>query len=292
MAASDQGEASLALRRPRVMGVLNVTPDSFSDGGRFAGVPAAVDRAVALVAAGADILDVGGESTRPGAAPVDEAEELARVLPVIEAIRAVADPSLSAVPLSIDTRKPAVARAAMALGASIWNDVTALWGAPDSLEVAATLGCEVVLMHMRGEPATMQQAPRYDDVVEEVCAFWRARIQAATAAGVAHDKIWLDPRIGFGKRLEHNLALLGALDRLVGLGCPVLLGVSRKRTVMAIDPTADEPHDRLGGSLAMALQGAAQGVAAVRVHDVRETVQALKVWAAIVAARNGGFPGR
>jgi dihydropteroate synthase len=261
------------------MGVLNVTPDSFSDGGRFAGLDAAVAQGEALAAAGADWLDVGGESTRPGAEPVAEAVELDRVLPVLEALKARLP-----TPLSIDTRKPAVARAAFAAGASMWNDVSALAGAPDSLKTAAALGGPVVLMHMKGEPATMQAAPRYDDAVGEVVAWLGARAEAAMAAGVRRQDIWLDPGIGFGKRLEDNLALLARLDRLTDLGFPVLLGVSRKRTVRSIDATAVDPRDRLGGSLAMAMHGARAGAAMLRVHDVRETVQALKVQAALLNA--------
>ncbi len=261
---------------PLVMGIVNVTPDSFSDGGRFLGAEAALAHARRLIAEGADILDVGGESTRPGATPVAEAEELARVIPLITAIRAE-----SAVPISIDTFKPAVARAAVAAGATIWNDVTALRGSPDAPDVAAELGCEVVLMHMLGEPGTMQDAPRYDDVVAEVETFLLQRVAVALAAGVAREKLWLDPGIGFGKTREHNLALLNALPRLVALGFPVLLGASRKRFIAALDPAATDAGDRLGGSLAAALHGARSGVAAVRVHDVRETVQALKIAAAL-----------
>ncbi len=262
---------------PLVMGVLNVTPDSFSDGGRYAGVEAALAQARALVAAGADWLDVGGESTRPRAEPVSEAVELARVLPVIRALCHQLD-----TPVSIDTRKPGVARAAVAEGASMWNDITALTGAPDSLQTAAEIGAPVVLMHMQGEPATMQDAPHYEDAAAEVCAWLGERAKAALAAGVRREAIWLDPGIGFGKRLEHNLSLLKHLDRLRGLGFPILLGASRKRTVQSIDPTAVDPLDRLGGSLAIALHGARAGVAMVRVHDVRETAQALKVQAAIL----------
>lgn len=265
------------------MGVVNVTPDSFSDGGRFVGPEAAVAHARALIADGADMLDIGGESTRPGAAPVSEAVEIARVSPLIVAIRAE-----SAIPLSIDTMKPAVARAAMAAGATIWNDVTALRFAPDSLAAAADLGCEVVLMHMLGEPGTMQAEPRYHDVVSEVAAFLAARAEAAMAAGVARDRIWLDPGIGFGKHMiRHNLPLLGGLDRVVALGFPVLLGASRKSFIGALDGVRPA-GERLGGSIAAALTGAAAGVAAVRVHDVRETVQALKVWAAITQAGRSG----
>jgi dihydropteroate synthase len=246
--------------RPLVMGVLNVTPDSFSDGGRFAGVEAAVARARRMIEAGADIIDIGGESTRPGATPVAEAVELDRVLPVIEAIREISD-----IPLSIDTLKPAVARAAVRAGVVMWNDVSGLTASTDSLSTAAELGCPIVVMHMKGQPATMQDDPRYDDPVKEVFSELEARAIAAIAAGVARDK----------------MALMAALGQLAALGFPVLLGVSRKRTVMAIDPTATDPRDRLGGSLAMALFGAAKGVDAIRVHDVRETVQALKVWAAL-----------
>jgi len=267
----------------KVMGVLNVTPDSFSDGGRFAAPEAALAQARRLIAEGADILDVGGESTRPGAEPVDAAAEIDRVVPLIRAIRAE-----SAVPISVDTMKPAVARAAAAVGATIWNDVTALRQAPDSLAVAAELGCEVVLMHMQGEPGTMQAEPRYDDVVGEVAAFLAARADAAMAAGVARDRIWLDPGVGFGKhRTRHNLPLLAGLDRIVALGFPVLLGVSRKSFIGALDDGA-EADRRLGGSIAGALAGAAAGVAAVRVHDVRETVQALRVWRAIAQAGSLG----
>ncbi|WP_411286549.1 dihydropteroate synthase [Phenylobacterium sp.] len=268
--------------RPLVMGVVNVTPDSFSEGGRFAAPAAALAHARALIADGADLLDIGGESTRPGADPVSPADEIARVVPLIAAIRAE-----SALPISVDTMKPAVARAAMAAGATMWNDVTALRHVPDSLATAAELGCEVVLMHLQGEPRTMQAEPRYDDVVAEVAAFLTARAEAAIAAGVARDRIWLDPGIGFGKHMtRHNLPLLGGLDRIVALGFPVLLGVSRKRFIAALDPAGGAPDGRLGGSLAAALAGVAAGVAAVRVHDVRETAQALIVWRAIAAAKS------
>jgi dihydropteroate synthase len=259
------------MNRPLVMGIVNVTPDSFSDGGRHADT--AIAHARRLIDEGADILDIGGESTRPGAAPVPEAEEIARVVPVIAALRAQ-----SAATLSIDTMKPAVARAAVAAGASLWNDVTALAGDPASPVTAAQLGCPVVLMHMRGTPQTMTAQARYDDVVTEVCAALLARAEAAIAAGVQKDRIWLDPGLGFAKTAEHSLTLLRHLDRVVALGFPVLLGASRKSFLKAIDPAALTADDRLGGSLAAALVGAGAGVAAVRVHDVRETVQALKVW--------------
>ena len=262
-----------------VMGVVNATPDSFSDGGRFADPAAAVAHALCLAGQGADWIDVGGESTRPGAPPVGEDEEMARVLPVLRGIRAA-----SPVAVSIDSTKPAVARAAVAAGASMWNDVTAL-AAPDAPETAAELGCEVVLMHMKGSPLTMQRDPAYADVVGEVERFLLARVETAAAAGVDRRRIWLDPGIGFGKTPAHNLALLNALPRLASHGLRVLVGASRKRTVLHLDPTAVEPADRLGGSLAFALHAAALGARMVRVHDVRETRQALLVQAALDAAR-------
>jgi dihydropteroate synthase len=268
----------------RVMGVINVTPDSFSDGGRFDDLSAALAQARRLIAGGADILDIGGESTRPGAAPVSEADEIGRVVPLIRAIRAE-----SALPISIDTMKPAVARAAVAAGATMWNDVTALRHSPESLSAAAELGCDVVLMHMQGEPGTMQAEPHYDDVVGEVAAFLAGRADAAIAVGVARERIWLDPGVGFGKHMvRHNLPLLAGLDSIVALGFPVLLGVSRKRFISALDGGEVPADQRLGGSIAAALAGAAAGVAAVRVHDVRETVQALRVWTAIAQAGRGG----
>ncbi len=266
------------IRRPRVMGIVNVTPDSFSDGGRLASVEAAVAHGLRLVAQGADLLDIGGESTRPGAEPVSESEERARVLPVIEALRREWGG-----PISIDTLKPAVARAAIQAGATMWNDVTALTGAPDSTAVAAELGCDVVLMHMQGEPRTMQVEPRYDDVVAEVRDRLVERAEAAMSAGVNQERIWLDPGIGFGKTLDHNLALIRHLDSLAATGFPVLFGASRKRMIQAVDATAHDPMDRLGGSLALALEAARRGAVIVRVHDVRETVQALSVQAAINA---------
>jgi dihydropteroate synthase len=260
------------------MGVVNATPDSFSDGGRFLDPAAALAHARRLIAEGADILDLGAESTRPGAEPVAAEVEIARLVPLVEALH-------GEIPLSVDTMKPQVARAAVAAGAAMWNDVTGLGHAPESLETAAELGCEVVLMHMQGEPRTMQAEPHYDDVVAEVAAFLAARADAAIAAGVARERIWLDPGVGFGKHMtRHNLPLLAGLDRIVALGFPVLLGASRKSFIGAVSRKA--PADqRLGGSIAAALAGAAAGVAAVRVHDVAETVQALDVWAAIHASR-------
>jgi len=258
------------------MGVINVTPDSFSDGGTLMTPRAAAERAAQMASEGADWLDVGGESTRPGARPVTEADELARVIPAIAAIRTRCD-----LPLSVDTMKPTVARAAMAAGATMWNDVSALGAAPESLETAAALGCEVVLMHMQGQPASMQDDPRYDDVLTEVTHFLAERARAAVAAGVAPDRIRLDPGLGFGKTLAHNLALLCGLERIVALGFPVVVGASRKGMIRALDPTAKDAADRLGASLAIALAAARGGAAMIRAHDVRETVQALVVDAAI-----------
>ncbi|QYF86322.1 dihydropteroate synthase [Brevundimonas sp. PAMC22021] len=266
--------------RPLVMGIVNVTPDSFSDGGRWASVEAATDHALRLAGQGADVLDIGGESTRPGAEPVGEAEEINRTAPVIERVRARWGGRIS-----IDTMKPGVVRAAVAAGATMWNDVTALGHSHDGAGIAAELGCEVVLMHMKGEPRTMQDDPRYGDVVAEVRDHLVARAQAAMDAGVAAERIWLDPGIGFGKTLQHNLDLTARLDVLAETGFPVLYAASRKRTIRAIDDTAVEAGDRLGGSLALALEAARRGARMVRVHDVRETVQALKVQTAVEASR-------
>ena len=263
--------------RPAIMGILNVTPDSFSDGGRFKTRDAAMRQAMAMIDQGADIIDIGGESTRPGSDPVSETEELDRVIPVIEALRAE-----SATPVSIDTMKPAVARAAIGAGANIWNDVTALRFADDSPAAAAELGVPIVLMHMRGDPKTMQAdlAP-YDDVVADVAAFLTGRAGAAEAAGVSRENIWLDPGIGFGKSLEDNLALTRGLRQVSELGLPVLYGASRKRFIALLDPAADSAADRLGGSMAAAIAAAEGGARVLRVHDVAETAQALKVWRAI-----------
>jgi len=260
---------------PYVMGVLNVTPDSFSDGGLHE--QAAAPHALAMLEAGADIIDIGGESTRPGAAPVEDGEEIARVVPVIAALRAA-----TKAPISIDTMKPSVAMAALQAGASVWNDVAALQ-APGALETAAALRLPVILMHMQGEPRTMQNEPRYRDVVAEVIAFLKQRVAAAEAKGL--EDIWVDPGLGFGKTLEHNLALLNNTGRIAEeTGRPVVIGASRKRFIAAIDERAkDAGNDRLGGSVAAALIAVQNGAAMVRVHDIAETVQALKVWRATLA---------
>ncbi len=257
------------------MGVVNITPDSFSDGGACLDRDAAIARARQLVADGADLLDLGGESTRPGAAPVSEAGELARVLPVLEAVRELP------VPVSIDTRRPAVMRAALAAGASMVNDIEAL-AAPGALDAVAGSGCGVCLMHKQGDPATMQQAPRYDDVVGEVRAFLSQRADAAMRAGVARERIVLDPGFGFGKTDAHNLRLLRGLGSLAELGFPLLAGWSRKSTLGRL--TGRAPGERLPASLAAALLAAMGGARILRVHDVRETRDALRVWEAWQAA--------
>ncbi|HET6794645.1 MAG TPA: dihydropteroate synthase [Acidimicrobiales bacterium] len=250
--------------RPLVMGVLNVTPDSFSDGGRYFDRGTAVERGAAMFAEGADVVDVGGESTRPGAEPVPEDEELRRVVPVVEELAGRGR-------VSVDTLKPAVARAAVRAGATLVNDVSAsLW------QVAAEEGAGWVAMHMKGTPRTMQADPRYDDVVSEVTAFLADRAGRAREAGV--EEVWVDPGIGFGKLMEHNLALLGGLDRLVDLGWPVLVGVSRKAFLGRLS-AGDRggpapPDDRLEASLAAAVWAMDRGAAMVRVHDVAPTVQA------------------
>jgi dihydropteroate synthase len=262
---------------PWIMGVLNVTPDSFSDAGRFAARDAAIARGLAMLEEGADIIDVGGESTRPGAPPVALSEELARVVDVVAGLRARTDAAIS-----IDTMKPAVAEAAIRAGATMWNDVTALAFAPESLETAVRLACPVILMHMQGEPRTMQHEPTYDDVVDDVTHFLEERAEIAEAAGVRPEHIWLDPGIGFGKTLAHNLALIRGVAHLRHRGGRrVVFGASRKSFIQKIDPKADDAGKRLGGSLAAALAAWEHGADMLRVHDVAETVQAMKVWMAV-----------
>ncbi len=273
------GRFSFPLDRPLVMGVLNVTPDSFSDGGRFLDRAAALEHARRMLSDGADIIDVGGESTRPGAAATSETDELDRVIPLVEVLRGECD--ARGVPLSVDTRKPAVMRAAIAAGASLINDVGAL-DAPGAIEAIAPSEVAVCLMHMRGEPATMQQVANYNDVVGEVKAFLADRAAACESAGIARDRIVVDPGFGFGKTVGHNLALLRWLAEIVALGYPVAVGLSRKSTIGAL--TGREVGERTAGSIAAALSAVARGAAIVRVHDVRETVDALKVWRAVEGA--------
>jgi dihydropteroate synthase len=272
------GRHLLDLARPVVMGVLNVTPDSFSDGGRWLALPDALARGEQMAAEGAALIDVGGESTRPGSAPVAEDEELRRVLPVVERLAG----TLS-IPISIDTRKPRVMRRAIAAGASMVNDVAAL-RAPDAVEAVAASDAAVCLVHMQGEPGTMQDAPAYADVVGEVRGFLRARAAACEAAGIARSRLVVDPGFGFGKSLEHNLALLARLSAIAADGLPVLAGLSRKRMIGAL--TGRGEGDRLAGSLAAALVATLNGALIIRAHDVRETVDALRVVAAAGALRD------
>jgi dihydropteroate synthase len=263
--------------RPSVMGVLNVTPDSFSDGGRFVELSAAVEHARRLVAEGAALVDVGGESTRPGATPVTAQEELARVVPVLE--------GLSRLPLSIDTSKAEVARRALELGVELVNDVTALGGDPAMAEVVADGGAYVCLMHMQGEPRTMQAAPHYDDVVTDVLAFLEERVAFAVAQGIREDHICVDPGIGFGKTPDQNLELLRRLDELCALGRPVLVGISRKSTFGKVLGDATATQASLAASLAAAVVAFERGAAMIRAHDVRDTVEALAVAAAVARGK-------
>ena len=267
---------ALILDRPRVMGIVNVTPDSFSDGGAHFDAGAAIAHGLALAAEGADILDVGGESTRPGAQAVSVEEELRRTIPVVEALS-----RQLAIPVAIDTSKPEVMRAAVAAGAGMINDVYAL-RRDGALEAAAALGVPVVLMHMQGEPRDMQANPDYDDVVGEVHRFLAERIFAAEMAGIDRKRIVVDPGFGFGKTGAHNLQLLAQLQRFTELGVPVLAGLSRKKTIGEVTGR-DDPRARVHGSVAAHLVAAQRGATLLRVHDVAATVDALKVWNAVAA---------
>jgi dihydropteroate synthase len=264
---------SLDLSRPQVMGVLNVTPDSFSDGGRYASLEAAVAHGVRLAEEGAALIDVGGESTRPGAEPVGVAEELARVVPVIQRLR-----EATAAIVSVDTSKPEVMREAARAGAGLINDVRAL-REPGALAAARDSGCAVCLMHMQGQPRTMQHAPSYGDVVAEVRAFLAERVAAARAAGLAADQIAVDPGFGFGKSMTHNLTLLQRLREITALEVPVLVGLSRKSLIGTL--TGRTGSERIHGSIALAVLAVAAGARIVRAHDVAATVDALKVTAAV-----------
>lgn len=272
----DCGGHILTLDRPQVMGIVNVTPDSFSDGGAHASTDAAVAHGLLLVEQGADLLDIGGESTRPGAAEVSVDEEIARVVPVIEQLAA-----RTGVPISVDTSKPEVMRAAVAAGAGLINDVCAL-RRDGALDAAAGLRVPVVLMHMQGEPRSMQDAPHYDDVVGEVHRFLTERIFAAEMAGIAKKHIVIDPGFGFGKDTTHNLTLLAQFERFVELGVPVLAGLSRKRSLGELTGRRNAA-DRVAASVAAHLIAAQRGAKLLRVHDVAETVDALKVWNAVAA---------
>ena len=266
--------------RPSVMGILNVTPDSFSDGGSHASTAAAADAARRMLAEGAALVDVGGESTRPGAAPVSQDEELRRVVPVLEA--------LAGLPVSIDTSRAEVARRALELGARVVNDVSALRRDPALAEVVAGSGADVCLMHMQGDPRTMQVDPRYDDVVAEVAAFLEERLAFAVDAGIDEDRVCLDPGIGFGKTPDQNLELVRRLDRIVAIGRPVLVGLSRKSTLARALEEPEEPEPRVGtdaASVGAAVAAFDRGATLFRVHDVRSHVEALAVAAAVERAR-------
>jgi dihydropteroate synthase len=265
------GERTIRLDQPQVMGIVNATPDSFSDGGQFANANAAAEAGADMASQGAAIIDVGGESTRPGAKPVWEGEEIERISPVVRQLTA------GGAAVSVDTRKADVMTAALEAGARMINDVSALTYDDRSAGVIAAAGVPVVLMHHQGKPESMQDNPRYDDVLVEVYLWLEDRIAAAEAAGIARDKILIDPGFGFGKNVAHNLELMNGLALLHSLGCPIVLGASRKRTIGALSNEA--PADqRIGGSLAFALKAAEQGVQLLRVHDVAETVQALRIW--------------
>ncbi len=270
------GKFQLDLSRPLIMGVVNLTPDSFSDGGLFASAADAVAHARKLIEEGADIVDLGGESTRPGAAPVPLAEERGRVLPVLERLAG------GAVPVSVDTRRPELMREAIAAGAAMVNDITALT-APGALEAVAASDAAVCLMHMKGDPQTMQADPRYEDVVAEVGDFLRARVAAAEGAGIARSRIVVDPGFGFGKTYEHNLALLRALNRLSGLGVALMAGLSRKSMLGRI--TGRDVGARAFASVAAAMIAVEKGANIVRVHDVAGTRDALAVWRAVISNR-------
>lgn len=269
------GNYQLDLSRPHVMGIVNVTPDSFSDGGKYESTEKAVEHALQLVLDGADILDIGGESTRPGATPVSLDEELKRVVPVIEKLS-----KMAGVPLSIDTYKPEVMRAAIATGADIVNDVRALQE-PGALEIVSKSKVGVCLMHMQGTPQTMQANPQYDDVVAEVKTFLSERLSTANKAGIALDRIVLDPGFGFGKRTEHNIALLQNLQSIAELGRPLLVGLSRKSVLGQI--VGGDEYVRLHASIAASVISVMKGARIVRVHDVKATADALKVVAAVMS---------
>jgi dihydropteroate synthase len=266
----------LTFDRPIVMGILNVTPDSFSDGGKYFSPEQAVSHALELQQQGADIIDIGGESTRPGAEPVSLEEEIRRTIPVIQEIR-----NVSAIPISIDTYKAEVAKQALEAGADIINDVSAVSFDFAMIPLAARTGAPVVLMHMLGTPRDMQDDPHYEDCVEEVGAFFEYRMDACERGGIARNRIILDPGIGFGKRVEHNLELLHNLRDFARFGRPLLVGASRKSFIAQVPGGAGEPSNRIGGSIAAAIMAVANGASIVRVHDVAATVEALQIWRAI-----------
>ncbi len=271
--------AGLTLDRPRLMGVVNVTPDSFSDGGDFLDSRVAIDHGKKLIDDGADILDIGGESTRPGSKPITIDDECNRILPVITGLAS------SGTLISVDTRHAEVMRRAIDAGAAIVNDVTALTGDPESAGVCIDAGVDVMLMHMQGTPETMQVNPTYEDATQDIFDYMRERLDALSEAGLIRNKICIDPGIGFGKNLDHNLRILSGIDAFHALGVPLLLGVSRKSFISKIDRDVD-PKERVAGSIAAAIAGWDRGVQIFRVHDVAETRQALAVWQAIEAAED------
>ena len=265
------GERTIRLDQPQVMGIVNATPDSFSDGGQFADANAAAEVGADMAGQGAAIIDVGGESTRPGAKPVWEGDEIERITPIIRQLTA------GGAAVSADTRKADVMTAALEAGARLINDVSALTYDDRSASIIAGAGVPIILMHHKGKPETMQDDPRYDDVLVEIYQWFENRIEAATEAGIARDKILIDPGFGFGKNVAHNLELMNGLALFHSLGCPIVIGASRKRTIGAL--SGEAPADRrVAGSIAFALKAAEQGVQIVRVHDVFETVQALRIW--------------
>jgi dihydropteroate synthase len=271
-----KGGRVLKFDRPIVMGILNVTPDSFSDGGRYLTTEQAVSHALELQQQGADIIDIGGESTRPGAEPVSLDEEIKRTIPVIREMRKV-----TSISISIDTYKAEVARGALEAGADIINDISALQFDPEMIALAVKTGAPVVLMHMLGTPRDMQNDPHYEDCVEEVGAFFQERLNACDRAGIAKSRIILDPGIGFGKRVEHNLELLRHLRDFARFGLPLLVGASRKSFIAGVHGGAGKAADRIAGSIAAALGAVAEGASILRVHDVGQTVEALRVWHAV-----------
>jgi dihydropteroate synthase len=275
--------AGLSLDRPRIMGIINVTPDSFSDGGETLAAKAAIAHGLALVAEGADILDIGGESTRPRSHAVQLDEELRRVMPVVEGLRSRTDAVIS-----VDTRKAEVMRRAAAAGADVLNDVSAFTHDAESLAVAAETELPVILMHAQGDPKTMNDDPKYDDVVLDVFDYLESRIQACVVAGIPKAKIVADPGIGFGKHLHHNVAVMAGLPLYHGLGVPILLGASRKKMIGQLC-NVEDAKDRVPGSLACAVAGVGAGVQILRVHDVKETKQAVEVWRACMAGTEKGL---
>jgi dihydropteroate synthase len=269
--------AGLRLTRTLIMGVVNVTPDSFSDGGETVDTPSAIARGLKMLDEGADIIDVGGESTRPGASPIQSADEIARIAPVILAL------SRAGAVVSVDTRHAAVMRAALENGAKIINDITALTGDPGAIGLVAGSNASVLLMHMQGEPSTMQLAPHYEDAAREVRDWLAERVAACEAAGIQRDRVAVDPGIGFGKTTSHNVDILAKLDEYAKLGCALAIGVSRKSFIGRLS-RGEQPKERLAGSLAAALAAVQHGADIVRVHDVAETRRALEVWHAIAEA--------